>query len=59
VQLHGGELDIRSRLGEGTRVIVRLPVDGEPLHKPAPQRPVSIHALTEPVTADHRVKKIA
>ena len=59
VQLHGGELDIRSRLGEGTRVIVRLPVDGEQLHEPAPRRAVSIHAITEPVTADHRVKKIA
>jgi two-component system, cell cycle sensor histidine kinase DivJ len=59
VQLHGGELDIRSRIGEGTRVIVRLPADGEQLHKPAPPRAVSIHAITEPVTADYRVKKIA
>ena len=29
VQLHGGDLDIRSRLGEGTRVTVRLPIDCE------------------------------
>jgi len=29
VQLHGGDIDIRSRLGEGTRVTVRLPIDGE------------------------------
>jgi cell cycle sensor histidine kinase DivJ len=29
VQLHGGDIDIRSRLGEGTRVTVRLPVDCE------------------------------
>ena len=29
VQLHGGGLDIRSRLGEGTRVTVRLPIDCE------------------------------
>jgi cell cycle sensor histidine kinase DivJ len=29
VGLHGGDIDIRSRLGEGTRVTVRLPVDGE------------------------------
>jgi two-component system, cell cycle sensor histidine kinase DivJ len=29
VRLHGGEIDIRSRLGEGTRVIVRLPLDCE------------------------------
>ena len=59
VQLHGGELDIRSRLGKGTRVIVRLPVDGEALHKPAPPRNVSTLAITEPVTTDLRVKKIA
>jgi two-component system, cell cycle sensor histidine kinase DivJ len=31
VDLHGGNMEIRSRLGEGTRIIVRLPVDGEPL----------------------------
>ena len=29
VRLHGGDMDIRSRLGEGTRVTVRLPLDGE------------------------------
>ena len=29
VQLHGGDIDIRSRLGEGTRVTVRLPIDCE------------------------------
>lgn len=29
VALHGGELDIHSRLGEGTRVEVRLPIDCE------------------------------
>jgi hypothetical protein len=27
--LHGGELSIRSRLGEGTQVTVRLPIDCE------------------------------
>jgi two-component system, cell cycle sensor histidine kinase DivJ len=38
VRLHGGELSIRSRLGEGTRVTVRLPLDCErarPAKKPA------------------------
>jgi hypothetical protein len=59
VQLHGGELDIHSRLGEGTRVIVRLPVDGEALHKPPPPRNVSKLAMTEPMTTELRVKKIA
>lgn len=29
VRLHGGEMDIRSRVGEGTRVCVRLPLDCE------------------------------
>jgi len=29
VQLHGGEITIRSRVGEGTRVTVRLPLDCE------------------------------
>jgi cell cycle sensor histidine kinase DivJ len=29
VRLHGGELSIRSRVGEGTRVTVRLPLDCE------------------------------
>ena len=29
VKLHGGDIDIRSRLGEGTRVTVRLPLDCE------------------------------
>ncbi len=29
VRLHGGEISIRSRIGEGTRVTVRLPLDCE------------------------------
>jgi len=29
VRLHGGDLDIRSRLGDGTQVTVRLPIDCE------------------------------
>jgi cell cycle sensor histidine kinase DivJ len=29
VTLHGGEFNIASRLGEGTRVTVRLPINGE------------------------------
>ena len=38
VTLHGGEVDIASRLGEGTRVCVRLPLDCEaarPARKPS------------------------
>jgi len=30
VDLHGGKIEIRSRLGEGTNVIVRLPLDCRP-----------------------------
>jgi two-component system, cell cycle sensor histidine kinase DivJ len=29
VKLHGGDLEIRSRPGQGTRIVVRLPRDGE------------------------------
>ena len=29
VRLHGGDMEIASRLGEGTRVIVRLPLEGD------------------------------
>jgi cell cycle sensor histidine kinase DivJ len=29
VRLHGGDMDIRSQLGDGTRVTVRLPIDCE------------------------------
>jgi cell cycle sensor histidine kinase DivJ len=36
VALHGGEIDIASRLGEGTRVTVRLPLDCEAV-RPAPR----------------------
>jgi cell cycle sensor histidine kinase DivJ len=45
VHLHGGELDIRSRVGEGTRVSVRLPLDCErarPAELRAPQAPVDV-----------------
>ena len=27
VQLHGGEIDVRSQLGEGTTFTVRLPIE--------------------------------
>jgi len=41
VRLHGGDLSIWSRIGEGTRVTVRLPIDCErsrPSKKAASQR---------------------
>ena len=40
VKLHGGEMDIKSRPGEGTRIVVRLPLDCE--HAADPPSRVSI-----------------
>jgi two-component system, cell cycle sensor histidine kinase DivJ len=37
-RLHGGEVEVRSRVGEGTRVFVRLPLDCERRNAPAPMR---------------------
>ena len=45
VDLHGGELSIRSRIGEGTRVTVRLPLDCERAQqakKAAAHRPAGV-----------------
>jgi two-component system, cell cycle sensor histidine kinase DivJ len=39
-RLHGGDVEVRSRVGEGTRVIVRLPLDCERRHAPAPARKI-------------------
>jgi cell cycle sensor histidine kinase DivJ len=58
VKLHGGELEIRSRIGEGTQVTVRLPIDGERLHKQELRLDL-FQAASEPATVDYRVKKIA
>jgi two-component system cell cycle sensor histidine kinase PleC len=33
IELHGGEMRIRSTLGAGTTVVVRLPLDGPPVEK--------------------------
>jgi len=40
VRLHGGELSIRSRIGEGTRVTVRLPLDCE---RARPAKKTAVH----------------
>jgi two-component system, cell cycle sensor histidine kinase DivJ len=42
VRLHGGDLSIESRVGHGTRVTVRLPLDCEQARPP--QRPAVRHA---------------
>jgi cell cycle sensor histidine kinase DivJ len=39
-RLHGGEVDVRSRVGEGTRVVVRLPLDCERRDASAPVRKI-------------------
>jgi two-component system, cell cycle sensor histidine kinase DivJ len=46
VKLHGGEVAVRSRVGEGTRVTVLLPLDCE--RKPEPIRP-----LVRPAEAEY------
>jgi len=50
VRLHDGEMDIRSRLGDGTRVIVRLPINGE--SEQTVVKPIEIERKT--VRADER-----
>ena len=47
VRLHGGDLDIRSRVGEGTRVSVRLPIDCERVRLPKARPP------TVPIAMSH------
>jgi two-component system, cell cycle sensor histidine kinase DivJ len=46
VRLHGGELDIRSRVGEGTRVSVRLPIDCERTPMPATRQPPAVTQIS-------------
>lgn len=61
VGLHGGDMNIRSRLGEGTRVMVRLPIDcegGRASAKPLPfSRKDSVAVNSDDI--DDRVKKRA
>jgi cell cycle sensor histidine kinase DivJ len=55
ITLHNGELDIRSRLGEGTCVTVRLPLDCENLSTSVPARPAKV-ACSMPVGPALKVK---
>ncbi|MBS0536915.1 MAG: PAS domain S-box protein [Proteobacteria bacterium] len=60
VKLHFGEIDIRSRLGEGTRVTVSLPIDCESHKVPAdPIRLVTERAGDLAAAANVLVKKSA
>ena len=60
VKLHGGDIDIRSRLGEGTRVTVWLPIDCEgPKPKVDPIQLVTERAGELVAAANVLVKKSA
>jgi cell cycle sensor histidine kinase DivJ len=60
VRLHGGDIDIRSRLGEGTRVTIRLPIDRDSARAPAdPVRLVFERADELVAVAQPPVKKRA
>jgi len=55
VRLHGGEVDIKSRLGEGTRVTVRLPLETAN----HPVKLVTERNRGHSMGSDNRVKKSA
>ncbi len=60
VQLHGGDIDIRSRLNEGTRITVRLPIDYEGVKNTADPIKLVTQRASEFVTAVKRpVRKSA
>ena len=60
VQLHGGEVDIKSRLGEGTRVTVRLPFECEGGRiAREPVKLVTERNRGRPMAANDQVKKSA
>jgi cell cycle sensor histidine kinase DivJ len=60
VRLHDGDMDIRSRLGEGTRVSVRLPMQGEGQRPSAdPIKLASERGHDRPTAAKQEVKKRA
>jgi K+-sensing histidine kinase KdpD len=39
VRMHGGRIELQSRLGEGSRFTVLLPLSGPPDSSPTPQEP--------------------
>jgi cell cycle sensor histidine kinase DivJ len=60
VRLHGGDMDISSRLGSGTRVTVRLPIDCEGARRAAEPVALSTERASEfGAAANIRVKKRA
>ena len=59
VRLHGGDIDIKSRLGEGTRITVRLPLAGDGRRPADPIKLVSERAGQLAAVAQLRVRKSA
>jgi cell cycle sensor histidine kinase DivJ len=60
VRLHGGDMEIRSRLGDGTCVTVRLPIDCEGIRPAAePIKLITEHARETAAGADIQAKKSA
>ena len=60
VRLHGGDIDIRSRLGDGTRVTVRLPIDCEGARRAAESINLAAERARElAVVTNIQVKKSA
>jgi two-component system, cell cycle sensor histidine kinase DivJ len=49
VRLHGGEFAIRSRVGEGTRITISLPLDCERSRPAAKRAPASVSSLIKVV----------
>jgi two-component system, cell cycle sensor histidine kinase DivJ len=58
VRLHGGEISIRSRIGEGTRITVCLPLDCERV-RPVKQHPAHATVSALNSAANQAVAKVA
>jgi cell cycle sensor histidine kinase DivJ len=62
VRLHGGDLSIKSRVGHGTRVTVRLPLDCEqaqPAPRPAVQHAAGVVSYLASAAVDDAAKDLA
>ena len=59
VNLHAGTIKISSRLGEGTHVVVRLPIVCEGMRPPAKSAPIKPTVADTIAEAPERVKKSA